>query len=360
MNKRFIIAIALAVLLGGLAFFFSREKSSEEDAPASQTAAPISVQTESVALRQTATLQLSYPGVVASEGEANLVAQVSGTIVSANLSLNRYVAAQQTLFTIDETGSGLTSKNGTQSADLQSAALTLENAKKAYQEAVRNDHQQGTSASESAKIQARNSRDLAEIAYASLLDKRHVKSPIAGTVTVKNASVGDSVSSGTPLATVSRGKKIVRFFVNDAERTLLSPSQELSFSKDPEGRDAISGTLLRVSQSADPSSRRFLAEAESTDPRFKEFASGSVITVSAAITKKATAGHFLLPLSAVLRDQDGTAVLAAVDSQAKRLPVEIRSIDGEIVELSGIDDPETLLITTNVKRLKEGDMITSL
>jgi membrane fusion protein (multidrug efflux system) len=357
MNKRFLIAIAAALLLGGLAFFFTREKPAPSDSQASQSDAPLPVQTASVAERQSASFSFSYPGTVSSEGEARLTAQVSGTIVSATLALNRYVGAGQTLYTIDETGGSLGSKNGTRSADLQSAAFALENAKKAYQEAVRNDHQQGTSASESAKIQARNSRDLAEVAYVSLRDKHFVKSPIAGTVTIKNASVGDIVSAGTPLATVSRGKQIVRFFVNDAERMLLTPGQEVSLSKDAAGQDAVSGKLLRVSQAADPESRRFLAEAESPDPRFKSFATGSVVTVSATVTRSAPTGSFFLPLSAVLRDQSGAAVLASVDGQAKRLPVEIRNIDGETVELSGLSDTATRIIMTDVKRLKEGDAV---
>ncbi len=358
MNKRFLIATALALILGGLAFFFSREESSPEKTSANQTNAPLAVRTESVAERQSSSFHFSYPGTVSNEGEATLTAQVSGTIVSADLALNRYVSAGQTLYTIDETGTSLGSKGGTQSADLQSAALSLENAKKAYQEAVRNDHQEGTSASESAKIQARNSRDMAEIAYASLRDKRFVKSPIAGTVTIKHASVGDTVSAGTPLATVSRGKKVVRFFVHDTEHLLLTPGQEISFSKNADGQDAIVGKLLRVAQTADPESRRFLAEAESADPRFKKFASGSVVTVSASVTRVAPAGSFFLPLSAVLRDQSGAAVLAYDDGQAKRLPVDIRSIDGETVELSGLNDTATRIIMTDVKRLKEGDAIT--
>jgi multidrug efflux pump subunit AcrA (membrane-fusion protein) len=128
-------------------------------------------------------------------------------------------------------------------------------------------------------------------------------------------------------------------------------------SKDAAGQDAVSGKLLRVSQAADPESRRFLAEAESPDPRFKSFATGSVVTVSATVTRSAPTGSFFLPLSAVLRDQSGAAVLASVDGQAKRLPVEIRNIDGETVELSGLSDTATRIIMTDVKRLKEGDAV---
>lgn len=358
MKKQFLITIGAALLIIGATFFFVQKKTSTPNTPAEQTKTPLSVHAESIADRQIASFDFSYPGIISSEGEADLTAQVSGTIVSASLVLNKSVSTGQTLFRIDDTSSSLEQKNGTQSADLQTAALSFQNAKKAYQEAVRNDHQQGNSASESAKIQAKNSRDLAEVAYTALLDKRVVKSPISGTVTVKNVSVGDTVSVGTPLATISRGKKTIRFFVSDTERLLLAPGQTISFSKDADGKNGIAGTILRVSQAADPQSKRFLVEAESTDPKFKDFSTSSIVTVFISVSKKAQPGNFFLPLSAVLNEQNGSSVFIYDNGKVKSVPVTIENIDGETVELSGITDQQTLVITTDVKRLKDGDITT--
>lgn len=359
MKKQFIITISIALLaLGGIVLFMQKNDSTTKNMVTSQEKPPLSVRAETIATKQTTSFDFSYPGTVSAEGEANLVAQVSGTIVSATITPNTFVSTGRVLFQIAETGTSLEQKNGAQSVDLATAAVSLASAKKAYQEAVRNDNQQGNNSSENAKIQAKNNRDLAQISYTSLFDKYFVKSPINGTVTIKNASLGDTVSPGTPLATISRGKKTLRFFVSDNERTLLIPGQSISFSKNADGKDRISGTILRVSQSADPESKRFLVEAESTDQNFKDFSTGSIVTVFTSVSKKATTGNFFLPLSAVLNEQTGSTVFIYDNGKAKRVAVTIENIDGEIVEVSGIADPQTLIITTNVRRLKENDLVT--
>lgn len=357
MKKRFIVIISIVVVLGIILFSSSQKKETLVKNTETETA-PLSVDTKSVAQEQTVSFELSYPGTISSEGEATLTAQVAGTVTSANLSLNTFVTTGQTLFTIDEAGSGLEQKNGLQSADAQESLLSFQNAEKDYEKAVRDDNQQKTNASKIARAKAKNSRDSAQISYAALLNKRLVKSPISGTVTVKNVSVGSTVSSGTPLATVSRGKKIIRFFINDTERTLFSPLQEISFTKDTSKKNLLIGKVVRVSQSADPTSKRFLVEAESTDPAFKNFSPSSIVTVFASVSKEASPNNFFLPLSAVLREQNGSAVFVYDHGQAKRTSVNIQNIDGETVELSGIADSATLIITTNVKRLKDGDAVT--
>lgn len=355
MKKRFILIILAAILIGGLVFS-SRTKTALDTTPPSK--APFSVHAESIADRQSTTFEASYPGTISSEGEANLVAHVSGTIVTAKLAVNQPVALGQVLFVINETGTSLASIHGLESSDLQTAFLTLQNAKRAYQEAVHQDNQKKSATSENAKIEAKNNRDIAQIAYTTLLDQRVVKSPINGTVTLKNVSVGDSVTSGTPLATLSRGKKTVRFYVSDTERLLLSAGQDISFTKDTGKTNLLTGKILRVSQTADAGSRRFLAEAESSDPNFKDFSPGAIVTVFTTISRQAKTGHFFLPLSAVLREQTGSAVFTVTDGKATRAAVDIQDIDGEVVELSGLTDPATIVITSNVKRLTDGDTLT--
>lgn len=353
----FFVIISLSAALGISVFLSASDTVSPEDTTGKDTPTPLVVNTRRVSEQHSIAFDFSAAGTVEHESEAQLSASINGTIVFVGSDLGHAVGVGQTLFRIDAPGSSIPSNQGFRSSELERAALSLANAKKAYQLAKHDDDQNETTASEIAKDQARNSRDIAELAYQAILDQYIVRSPIAGSMTARFASSGDTVSVGTPLATVSRGKKLIRFSVNDTEHALLSLGQPLSFSKTSDGKSAISGRIIRISPIADTESRHFLIEAESSDGAFKDIASGSIVTVSVSATKQAGPGNFFLPLSAVSQDQDGSAVFAYQDGVARRQSVTLINIDGEIVELSGLH-PDTRIITTGVKRLKEGDAVT--
>lgn len=356
MKTRFAIVVTLGALVIFGAVFFTRDRDAiTETSVAEKT--PLRVHAEKISALETVHLDFSSGGTIGYESEAILTAQVAGTIVSAPPEINQRVTQGQLLFKIDETGSTIAPSDNFQSADIQQAKLRLNNAEKDYTETKHNDERDDTTASEVAKDQARNNRDIASLNYATLLDKRIVKSPIAGIITAKNSSLNDSVAVGTSLATVSNGRKIIRFYVSDNERPLITPGQAISFSQDIAGTERLSATVLRVSQSADTTSRRFLVEAQSTDPRFREVPAGSIVTIFATLTKTASSGNFFLPLSAVLREQDGGAIFLLETDRAKRVPVTLINIIGETVELSGIGNRESSVILTDVKQIKDGDAL---
>lgn len=352
----FFTIIALAVSLGIIVYLSASDTSSTEDPDGKDAPTPLMVSTSRVSEQRSITLDFSAAGTIEYESEADLSAAISGTIVFAGSDLGHAVSIGQPLFKIDAPGSSIPSDQGFRSSELESAALSLANAKKSYQLAKHNDDRDRTTASEIAKDQARNNRDIAELAYQAILDQHIVRSPIAGRMTARFVTSGDTVSAGTPLAIVSQGKKLIRFSVNDAEHALLSLGQPLSFSKTSDGKNALPGRIIRISPIADTASRRFLIEAESSDAAFKDIASGSIVTVSISVSKQAGPENFFLPLSAVSQDQDGSAVFAYQDGQARRRSVSLISIDGEIVELSGLDD-DVRIIMTGVKRLKDGDSV---
>ncbi|MGK2849030.1 MAG: efflux RND transporter periplasmic adaptor subunit [Minisyncoccota bacterium] len=357
MQKRFIIAVIVALILVVGALTVNRRATHTPNESINMTQGPLTVRAERIAERKTAFFDFSYPGTITNESEALITAQVAGTVTLASPEVNQYVGSGQLLFKIDETGSAIASQNGFQSADIQQAELILKNAEKDYTEAKHNDDRDETTASEIAKDQARNNRDIALLTQRSLLDKHLIKSPIAGIVTLKNVAVGDTVSLGTPLATVSNGKKTVKFYINEDEHTLLTQGQPMEMSRDIAGKNRIPGKVLRVSPNADPLSRRFLVEAESTDPIFKALPSGSLVTVFLSLKKTADADTFFVPISAIIREQNTISVLIAEAGRVKKVPVTLLNIIGETVELSGITDTESLIILTNVKQLTTGDEI---
>ena len=356
MKTRFAIVVGLGALVILGAFLSTRNRNMVTGIPLPEKT-PLGVHAERISERETVHLDFSSAGSIGYESEAILTAQVAGTIVTAPIQVNQRVATGQLLYKIDETGNSIPSLAGFQSADIQQAQLRLKNAEKEYSEARHNDERDDTTASKITKDQARNDRDIASLSYKALLDKRLVKSPTAGIITVKNGNLNDTVTVGTPLAIVSNGRKIIRFYASDNERPLIAPGQTISFSQDIAGTERFSGTVLRVSQNADVTTRRFLVEAESSDPQFHDLPAGSIVTIFTTLKKTARPGNFFLPLSAVLREQNGSAIFVLEGNTAKRVPVTIVTIIGETVELTDIDDRENRVVMTNVKQIKDGDTL---
>lgn len=346
LTKRFIfITIGVLALAAGV---FALTRSGDTSTATTPTEKkPVIVQTALASTRQSVALDIATAGTVESESEAKLVAEVSGTVTAAAFDLGKSVWTGQTLVRIYETGGN---------TDVQTAALALANAKKQYSYTKRQDSRDENLASENTKDQAKNDRAIAELNYQAAVKKRNVRSPISGTVTAKYVSVGDTVTAGSPLATVSRGAKIIRFYVNESQYSLLSFGQSVSLST-----QAIDGVLTakiaRIAPSADPESRRFLVEATGTASDLAKLASGSVVNVTMQATKTSVADNYFVPLAALSLGQNDSAVLLAVNGTVKRQVVTVKNIQGELAEISGIA-PSDQVILTNVKRLRDGDAIT--
>lgn len=346
MTKRFIF-ITIGVLVLGAAVFALSRGGDTGAATVPTEKKPVAVQTALASTRQSVALDIATAGTVESESEAKIVAEVTGTVTTANFELGKNVWTGQTLVRIYETGGN---------TDVQTAALMLANAKKEYSYTKRQDDRDENIASEKTKDQAKNDRAIAELNYQAAVNKRNVRSPIGGTVTAKYVSVGDTVTSGSPLATVSRGAKIIRFYVNESQYSLLTVGQSVSLSS-----QAIDGILTakiaRIAPSAESESRRFLVEATGSVGDLAKLTNGSVVNVTLQATKTAAADSYFVPLTTLSLGQNDSAVLLAVNGKVKRQVVTVKNIQGELAEVSGIATGDQIIMT-NVKKLRDGDSIT--
>lgn len=346
MTKRFIfITIAVLAVFAGVFALSRGGDSAAVVAPTEKK--PVSVQTALASTRQSITLDIATPGTVESESEAKLVAEVSGTVTAAAFDLGKSVWTGQTLVRIYETGGNI---------DVQTAALALANAKKQYSYTKRQDDRDENIASENTKDQAKNDRAIAELNYQAAVNKRNVRSPISGTVTAKYVSVGDTVTAGSPLAAVSKGAKVIRFYVNESQYSLLAVGQNVSLSSQAIDGE-LSAKIARIAPSAESESRRFLVEATGTVGDLAKLASGSVVNVTLQATKTSSTNSYFVPLTALSLGQNDSAVLLVSEGKAKRQVVTVKNIQGELAEISGLN-PVDQIILTNVKRLRDGDTIT--
>ncbi|MFZ4648103.1 MAG: HlyD family efflux transporter periplasmic adaptor subunit [Patescibacteria group bacterium] len=209
-----------------------------------------------------------------------------------------------------------------------------------------------------AKVQMENSESQynnALLSLQSLYDIHSIISPIIGTITQK-ASNGDTVAPGQLVATISQTDKIkVKIFVEPENLAELKPGLLVVISS---GEKSLNGIISSISPQADSLTRRFPVEIvlENTSALYL----GTVVDVKIMVTKSVSGevGSILLPLSALEVGQNGNNIMIVEGSKAKKIPVEVFGVLGELakVKISNYP-PQTLIIIDGNKLVKEGDLV---
>ncbi|MFA5961560.1 MAG: efflux RND transporter periplasmic adaptor subunit [Parcubacteria group bacterium] len=350
------ILIPLILVLALIAFWGYQKSNSQSSAPATPeaTATPVGVQT----IAQSATLKktLLFPATVMGQDEAKITAKSGGTVTNINFDLGKNVAQGQTLVKIDDTGNNSEAgKNNFQSAQIQALEQAVRIAKESLQLAENNYKKVDSFANRSARDIAKRQYEDAQIALSGALDAHLITAPISGVVTSKQVSLGDSVSAGDVLTTISKtGKLKVQFFVDQEQFFHFSLGLTVSLT-DNDGK-TFSAKITNISSQADPATKKFLIEAAPLEKN--TLLSGTIINVSLNITEQPQkTDAILLPLSSITVGQNESYLFIASNGKAKKINLTIDHITGEIAEVK-LDLPkDTQIIVSGNKSLKDGDAV---
>jgi RND family efflux transporter MFP subunit len=366
MSKKKIIISILVIL----AIFIAVERFTSKKAAVSTTEEQkknITVSIQSVADSKLLQKENRYPASVVGDQEVQITAKSAGTITVAPGNIGSSIKAGALLAKIDDTGTLSVGDQGLKSLQVQQTQLSLQQAKKAYElakdnyENLKDSKDANDSEINGAKIQ----RDIAKLQYenASLgltgsVDGHLMTSPIAGVIVSKAVSVGDSVSIGQPIATISKSTNIkVQFYVDASQRNGFSRGQEISVI---DGNDGSSSFLIRnISAVADPATKRFLIEAYPQKKVSETLLAGTIATVSIQTNiKPQDEKNILLPLSAVSVGQNESYVFTVENNVAKKAVINVVRVTGETAEISNQFSPETLIITEGNKLVRDGETVT--
>ncbi len=197
----------------------------------------------------------------------------------------------------------------------------------------------------------------AAVALQSLYDIHSLVSPIAGTVTQKMASNGDTVSAGQVVAVVSQMDNLkIKFFVepeNILEMKLGAPIAAVA----ADGKN-YSGVIAAVSAQADAATKRFQVEMQ-LEGQDKPLL-GTVVTVKISLSKSVQAGYgsIIVPLSSLEVGQNGNSIFLADNGQARKVNVELQAVLGEMAQIKLEAADESLVIIGGNKFLREGAAVT--
>ncbi len=212
-------------------------------------------------------------------------------------------------------------------------------------------------------LAAKTQMDTAQLQYSnasvslqSLYDIHAIVSPIAGTVTQKFASDGDTVSAGQLIAVVSQMDSLkVKFFV-ESENIIAMKLGAPVTAVDSEGK-IYNGLISTVSAQADAATKRFQVEVQ-LDGQEKPLL-GTVVTIKISLYKSVAAGDgsILVPLSALEIGQNGNSVYIMDGKTARKVAVELKTVLGEMAQVKLDASDDTMIIINGNKLLKEGDSV---
>jgi RND family efflux transporter MFP subunit len=362
-KKKIIISIGAIALL----FFGAMRISGKKTAPTQEAIKqPTVVAIQSINESRTLAQKNQFPGTVVGDQEVKITAKSAGTIMVAPGNIGDAIGAGALLAKIDDNGTLGIGSEGLQSLQIQQSTLAVEQARKSYVLAKDTyDNIKKTSTSTRAQVDsARAQRDIAKLQYENAvlglnggMDNHLITSPISGVITSKSVSVGDSVSLGQQLATISKSNAVkVQFYVNSIERSKLLRGQKIS-ALDENG-NALTLIVRNIAASADPTTKRFLIEAYPEKQTASKLLAGTIITIvfeTSAIPQ--SNANLILPLSVISVGQNENFIFVFENSVAKKYPVTIIKVTGENAEVSTNLPNDALIITEGNKLLKDGETI---
>ena len=192
------------------------------------------------------------------------------------------------------------------------------------------------------------------------VDNLTVKAPIAGTITQKMVSQGDSVAPGQVIAVMSQTAKLkVQTYVDQVYVNLLQTGMPAIIS-DNNGH-VFKAKVISISPAADSATKRFLVEADFEDETVADLPSpGIIISISFDVLRNTDKpGAIFLPITAVNVGQNDNYIYIYNNGKAQKQLINIVSIDGEIAEISSSSSlpMDTRIITEGNKLIKDGDLV---
>jgi len=369
-----VIIIVIAALFFGVYRFTKRPPVVSQEKPAP----PIKVTVQSGGASNSLTQNIQYPATVVGDQEIKLTAKSSGTAQEVNFNLGEKVGADSILAKIDDTGNNLAiGDEGFRSAKVQQAQLAVDQVEEqlklnkktynklnnAYQAQKKNPKLTKT-VTKTQLIAAKGQIEISEVQLENAkvgleggLDDHLITSPIAGYITSKSVSAGDSIALGQQLATISKTDNLkIQFYVNQDQLTSINEGMEVAVS-DNSG-NSFSATVKNISPDADPTTKRFLIEALPNSGNSGKLFSGIIVTVSFSVTKKPqNSGDLILPLSAITIGQNESYLFLADNGKAKKITLTVRNVEGEMVEIRADIPNNAMIIIDGNKLVRDGGEI---
>ena len=208
---------------------------------------------------------------------------------------------------------------------------------------------------------AQASFEQAEAAYRNQANQSNyttLVSDVDGVVTSVDAEAGQVVTAGTPVVRVARlGEKEIIIGIPENKVAALRKVSDVRVRMWSTPNDSIVGTIREIAPIADPVTRTYMAKIAiptATD------AVGLGMTAYVSFVAKTPNAMIKVPLTALVRDKDSSAVWIIENGAVKLVPVQVAGPSGnDLLLASGVVAGQTV-VTAGASLLKPGQKVSVL
>ena len=341
--------LGMAVLLGCLVLSGcnSDGKNDAADGKDGEKQAQETVPVEAVPVSRRP-IAASYTGTAPLEprGEAQVVAKTSGVALQVLVEVGQQVRAGQVLVRLDSDRAAL------QAA--QSAAQ-MRKLEANYNRSLQLSRQQLVSANDldQLKFDLENARAVNRLANLEM-SYANVVAPISGVIAERSIKTGNFVQINSPIFRIVDTSRLeATLNVPERELATLKPGQPVQLQVDALPGRPFEGRVDRVAPVIDSGSGTFRVICA--------FESGGLLQPGMfgriKIDYDQRANALVIPRSALLDDENDTAVYLVRAGKAARVAVKLGYYDGEWVEVRAGLKPGDRVVTAGKVALREGTMV---
>jgi macrolide-specific efflux system membrane fusion protein len=176
-----------------------------------------------------------------------------------------------------------------------------------------------------------------------------VIAPISGTIILRNVESGQSFTNTESIFTMA-DRLTVKALVDETDISQIKIGQKSTITLDAYPNNPITGTVVHVAYDATVTNNvtTYICDVLPDEvPKFMR--SGMTSNVSIEVSKKENV--FMLPLTAIITDQEGSRARIKNTKKFSMVPIETGSDDGKIAEIvAGLSDGDIVLVEETAKK----------
>lgn len=353
--RKLIIGVTVLVLAGCLvsAIHFSQQRMHQRT-PVTVAAAPVSTVNKPLFIERKGSAVYATKVPVYSEG--------AGQVIEVYVQAGQAVKAGEPLVKLELSGGDAAAAPGSPVADTTASKEIYENALKEY-----NRYQKLYEIGGIARKQLEAAEARLQAAQAGMENQQGIEpgtaasgpvtiqAPIDGIITGSVAAAGSAVSSGQELMALGSGQDVE--VVLPLEQSELYIVQLGAQAVIQAGEQQLAGQVASIyPEVKDKQVAAFMAQLKLLQAPGNGLTPGMAASVRIATDQEAAVAA--VPATALLRDEKGAYyVFLAIEGQAVSQQVAIGEVIGEQVEITTPLPQDSLVITSNIDRLKQGDSI---
>jgi membrane fusion protein (multidrug efflux system) len=348
--KRFVLLLLIAGLAGGGYYGYRSFKAGAQPAQAHAVANPraagVPVEIGKIEIA-TVDEEVQALGTLAADESVVIAPEIAGRVVALGFKEGDRVSKGQALVKLD---------TAILDAELKQAEADLRLARDNYD---RNRSLVARGAGTQVALEQATAQLASSEARVQLATSRRalatIASPFTGVVGLRSVGVGDYVSVGKELITLTSIDPIkVDFRVPEIYLTRVRVGQTIQVKVDALPDSAFTGEIFAIDPVVDINGRaiRLRARIPNGDLVLKP---GLFARISIIVDQRE--GAMIVPETAVVPDGTGKMVFVVEDGKAKRMPVELgKRLPGKVEIVKGLT-PAMQIVTTGQMRLRDGAVV---